>query len=203
MGYFGDDQRFIELTAQSTSTSNLVRLLGRAVGGNNGRLVTEEIARLGLDTSHWHKVSRGNARLDPATIFVEHGTHTTSNIKRVVLRHNLIPYVCALCGIGPEWNGKPLVLRLDHKNGTHDDHRLENLRFLCPNCDSQTDTYCGANRRTRKTKHCACGKVIQEGSTQCLSCSAKVRYQKLGQPTKIAWPAQADLLARVESTSFS
>ena len=44
-----------------------------------------------------------------------------------------------------EWLGKPLVLQLDHINGVRDDHRLENLRFLCPNCHSQTDTYGGKN----------------------------------------------------------
>lgn len=60
------------------------------------------------------------------------------------------------------------------------------------------ETYAAVDRELREYS-----RLCQEGSTQCLSCSAKVRYQKLGQPTKIAWPAQADLLARVESTSFS
>ena len=40
-----------------------------------------------------------------------------------------------------------LVLELDHINGVGDDHRLENLRLLCPNCHSQTETYCGRNIR--------------------------------------------------------
>ena len=42
-----------------------------------------------------------------------------------------------------EWDGKPLVLHLDHINGDHSDNRIENLRILCPNCHSQTLTYCG------------------------------------------------------------
>jgi hypothetical protein len=45
------------------------------------------------------------------------------------------------------WNGKSLKLILDHRNGNNTDDRPENLRFLCPNCDSQqTDTRGGANK---------------------------------------------------------
>lgn len=44
------------------------------------------------------------------------------------------------------WNGKKLSLQLDHINGDHSDNRLENLRFLCPNCHTQTETYCSKCR---------------------------------------------------------
>jgi 5-methylcytosine-specific restriction endonuclease McrA len=50
-------------------------------------------------------------------------------------------YTCNSCGIF-EWQGKKLTLHLDHINGMHDDNRLANLRLLCPNCHSQTETYC-------------------------------------------------------------
>ena len=53
-------------------------------------------------------------------------------------------YKCQKCGIS-EWLGNPLTLQLDHINGVNNDHRLTNLRFLCPNCHSQTDTYAGKN----------------------------------------------------------
>lgn len=51
-----------------------------------------------------------------------------------------------------EWNGKPLPLILDHKNGVNSDNRPKNLRFLCPNCDSQLETRAGGNKgRVKKS----------------------------------------------------
>lgn len=57
----------------------------------------------------------------------------------------IIGYKCNKCGLENEWQGKTIVLQLDHINGDNKDNRIENLRFLCPNCHSQTPTYCGRN----------------------------------------------------------
>lgn len=78
----------------------------------------------------------------------------TGVIKRRVIRDRLLPHYCSnprcpLHGVtDPMWAGIPITLHLDHINGVSNDHRLENLRWLCPNCHSQTDTYCGRNKLT-------------------------------------------------------
>ena len=58
-------------------------------------------------------------------------------------------YKCSICGLEPFWNGKELVLTLDHINGDHNDSRLENLRWVCPNCDRQLDTFGSKNMKNK------------------------------------------------------
>lgn len=67
-------------------------------------------------------------------------------MRRKILLEGLIPYLCAECGL-TEWRGKPLTLRLDHIDGDKGNHALSNYRFVCPNCDSQSDTYCYRNTK--------------------------------------------------------
>ncbi len=62
------------------------------------------------------------------------------NLRTRLIQEGYKENKCEDCGIN-EWNGKALVLELDHKNGDHDDNRLENLQILCPNCHSQTPTF--------------------------------------------------------------
>ena len=80
------------------------------------------------------------------SVLVENSTYARHALKKRILQQELIPYVCGCCGIGPEWNDKPMPLILDHINGVNNDNRLENLRFVCSNCDSQLDTYKSRNR---------------------------------------------------------
>jgi 5-methylcytosine-specific restriction endonuclease McrA len=64
-------------------------------------------------------------------------------LKRRLISESLLENKCSIqeCGL-TEWCGRPIVLVLDHINGVNNDNRLENLRFLCPNCNSQQDTFC-------------------------------------------------------------
>ena len=81
-----------------------------------------------------------------SVVFCENSTYARHSVKARIKTRNLIEYKCACCGIGPEWYGKHMPLILDHINGVNNDNRLENLRFVCSNCDSQLPTYKPKNR---------------------------------------------------------
>ena len=71
----------------------------------------------------------------------KHPKTKTVRLKKRLLAEGLLKNKCSACGVPDSWNRKPLVLELDHINGNSKDHRLENLRILCPNCQSQTSTF--------------------------------------------------------------
>ncbi|GAA2982530.1 hypothetical protein Sfulv_21910 [Streptomyces fulvorobeus] len=60
-----------------------------------------------------------------------------------------VPHACGACGLGDVWQGKRLVLEIDHINGDRLDNRRENLRYLCPSCHSQTETFAKGRDRTQ------------------------------------------------------
>lgn len=96
---------------------------------------------------HYHAMvekSKARAFLDEE-VFVENSTYARHNIKRRIIQKKLLEYKCFECNLDGEWNGKPLSLQLDHINGVNNDHRIKNLRFLCPNCHTQQDTYAAKN----------------------------------------------------------
>lgn len=54
-------------------------------------------------------------------------------------------YRCSVCNLD-EWQGKKIGLEVDHIDGRHYNNTINNLRFMCPNCHSQTDTYKNRNK---------------------------------------------------------
>jgi hypothetical protein len=70
-----------------------------------------------------------------------------SAIKRRLLEAGILVNRCDECGIS-DWRGRPLSIQIDHINGIRHDYRLENLRMLCPNCHSQTETFAARNKQS-------------------------------------------------------
>ena len=71
----------------------------------------------------------------------KHPWYSGQSLKDRLLRSNLKKNECEICGTC-SWCDKPLSCQLDHIDGNNTNHRIENLRILCPNCHSQTPTFC-------------------------------------------------------------
>lgn len=146
------DQDFCTLVASSYSYSDILRALKLGTkGGSSTNILKARIKELGCSIEHFNRCRSGNVKniTQPlSTILVENSSyHNTSRLKKRLVREKKLEYRCAICGNPGTWQGKKLCLQLDHINGINDDHRLNNLRFLCPNCHSQTDNYSGKNNR--------------------------------------------------------
>lgn len=89
-------------------------------------------------------------KVDLKDILVENSTYQNiTRLKQRLVREKIFEYKCVECGNEGEWLGKPITLQLDHINGVNNDNRIENLRFLCPNCHSQTDTHGAKNLKNK------------------------------------------------------
>lgn len=152
------DEQFAELIKKSSNISEVLFKLGYSVKGNSWGFsqVKRRMSELKLEQSDFKgkSVIKSNIvnEIKSEDILKENCKHQRTVLRRYVIKRNLIPYKCAICGC-TEWNGKTLSLELDHINGINNDNRLENLRFLCPNCHSQTSTYGSRNKQINESKY--------------------------------------------------
>ena len=141
-----DEQLSVAVKA-TTTYADLIRKLGMRTTAGNYRTLHRHMIRLKLSTAHFvgkrHLGGKGRDCATPLNeILLANSPYTNqTRLKIRLLRDGLLKNVCCSCGQTPTWLSKPLVLIMDHINGDHHDNRLENLRMLCPNCNSQTETF--------------------------------------------------------------
>lgn len=140
--------------------------LGRKTTGDNYKFLKRHIQKYDLDISHFTskkelqkraRIKRGGSFRDEIPveeIFKKSDIHRGGNdLKRKIFKYSLIKdYRCSLCGQDENWVTGKLSLVLDHINGDNTDNRLENLRFVCPNCDSTLPTFKGRNIKNKNNK---------------------------------------------------
>jgi len=145
------------IVLESFSIGQVLRSLGLRPTGGNHRMIQARISSHQIPTDHFRGQgwSRGQTKSSHAAVAQIALRLTRSNSEVFVRDSPMIwgyrlirrllklgwEYECAACGI-VEWRGRRLKLHLDHCNGVSNDNRFENLRLLCPNCHSQTPTYC-------------------------------------------------------------
>lgn len=174
------DEQLVQAVSANNTIAGVLRSLGLAVGGYNSKYVTKHIVRLNLSTDHF--LGRCFKRGSSPTSFTStvtkvqlvdgtSGYTSSTALKNRLVKERLLDETCATCGIGTTWNEKPLTLQLDHINGNSQDNRLSNLRLLCPNCHSQTSTFCGRNSKgkhlTRQCKSPGCTTLLRANRAYC------------------------------------
>lgn len=153
------DEQFVNLIKNSANIAEVLFKLGYTVKGNSWGYsqVKQRMTDLNLSSANFkgknaYYETNKEREISPDKLFRINCKHTRTVLRRNIIRNNLLPYKCAMCGIS-KWNNKTLGLELDHINGMNNDNRLENLRFLCPNCHSQTTTYGSRNQQRNESTY--------------------------------------------------
>lgn len=153
------DEQFVNLIKNSANIAEVLFKLGYTVKGNSWGYsqVKQRMTDLNLSSANFkgknaYYGTNKEREISPDKLFRINCKHTRTVLRRNIIRNNLLPYKCAICGIS-KWNNKTLSLELDHINGMNNDNRLENLRFLCPNCHSQTTTYGSRNQQRNESTY--------------------------------------------------
>ena len=190
---------FAALVGRSNTAADVLRYFG-FTSGSNWPTVWARCREEGISTSHFDaNKARSKAVQKIATpladVLIKNSSYSRGSLKRRLIGEGLLKECCFKCGRGPIWCEEPLVLILDHINGIRDDNRLENLRLVCPNCNSQLDTFAGRNISTTR-KHClGCGKGLTNKLSRCCrSCNNKKQGVN---SRKIDWPSYEALQQRI------
>jgi len=203
-----DSSILVEAINKSESVSQILIALGFLPHVNYYKELRERCQELGLELPTYQR-QPGHTAKSLEEVLIVGSTYNRINLKRRLLKEGLLRNECYECKQPPVWNNKPLVLQLDHINGINNDNRLENLRFLCPNCHTQTETFCGKrnDRKNRlkkeprprkvyyKNKCQKCDNLKTTTSKLCRTCSNSNRFT-------VQWPDTEALILMIKDTNF-
>ena len=197
-----EKKKFIRLVKKSNTISEILNHFGLQNKGHNHRTIKKRIQEEGLQfelnriNKHRKQVFINNLKLPSIIpikdILIKNPPYSKKFLKDRIIKERILKNKCYICNQPPIWNNLSLVLQLDHINGDSLDYRLKNLRLLCPNCHTQTETF--GSRKTKKQYNCSdCNKAITRHSKSglCTSCSSKTR-------TKIKWPSDTKLITMIQ-----
>lgn len=210
-----------EAISKSSTKGEVLEHMGLRPVGGNFKTLKFYADKFGLELpcfDYGEHLSNYRQKIPDEIVFVENSKYCNrQNLKNRLINNGILKNKCSKCPITDTWNGLPIVLQLDHINGIGNDNRIENLRLLCPNCHSQTETFCGKNKMIEcqcgnqmhfraktcekckyKPSSCKCGNRKHVKSEYCIQCSNGVRYG-----TESKYPPLQELEAMVEEHGFS
>ena len=192
-----EKEQLEQLVKESSSLAEILRKQGKNPSGAAYKILKEKLDTYNIS---YHFISQRNGNYGKLSLderLKENRPYNSSKLRKRLIDEKLKENKCELCGQLPFHNGKELVLQLDHINGDHNDNRLENLRILCPNCHSQTETY-SSKVRVKNIKTCPdCGAIIKNTSTYCVKCAP---FHK--RSLKDIKPSKEKLLELIKENSF-
>ena len=144
-------ESFQELVSSCKSKGDLVNALQLSVSGSSYNIIDEFVKMWDINVSSlkgraWNRGLSLPKKHSTSDLLENKAFMHTAGLKNRLLKEGILKNECSMCGVSCEWNGKSLTLHLDHIDGNRFNNYLSNLRILCPNCHSQTDTYCSRNR---------------------------------------------------------
>jgi hypothetical protein len=177
MGKYSDEL-FIEAVKNSVSYRQVaIYLKIHSESSGNYNTMKKKVQCLNLDISHFivggiqNCINRSQER--PLQEFLDSG-QSSYTVKHRLYKEGLLKEECAECGCKNIWNNRAIVLQLDHIDGNNKNNKLTNLRILCPNCHSQTDTYASKGLKRSKEYH----KLRLEALAKekiCVICNSKFK----------------------------
>jgi len=187
-----------KLLDENSSVVGILKKLGFDGYNGNHRTLKQRIFSGEFDLSQFeknkkeeHSNRRLKLRLSNKTsdedVFIENSVYHRKNLKKRLIEDHGFEYKCSECDVIDSYNNKPISLQIDHINGINNDNRLDNLRFLCPNCHSQTDSFSG--KRHKKHYSCSCGNPKSKLAIRCQSCDLRDKPKK----QNVIWPNVEDM----------
>lgn len=153
VGYFSysfDFSKISDVIEKSYGFLDIAKNLGivdKSTKKISSRLISKiknHIENEKIDISHFRYQNGSRFSKTDDEVFCKNGDISTDTVKKRFLKK--VDYVCQECNIS-HWNGKKISLQMDHIDGDCCNHLFSNLRLLCPNCHSQTDTFARKNRK--------------------------------------------------------
>lgn len=145
------DEELLKAVKESTSVAETMRKLGLKPKGTYYTVFHNKIKEKKIDISHFISIvnKKAHNKLSKNDFIKKNcikGKYYHSNrLKHKLIEFGILNNKCEICKNKGIWKGKHLILQIDHKNGNRKDNRIENLRLLCPNCHSQTETFGNKN----------------------------------------------------------